>query len=85
MPLNRHRIIFILIFMLASDGTHNGAAASDIETTKQLTNEMENAQSGELPLFTSRCNDNLARTYAAFSALACRNYSERVRRKSNND
>lgn len=53
MSFKRYRIIFILIFLiLCWDGTY--VDASEAETTKQqqhVTNDLENAQSGEL-LFT---------------------------------
>lgn len=51
MSFKRYRIIFILIFMLTSDGNCGTYAenANDKETTKQhmMPNEMENAQSGK--------------------------------------
>lgn len=57
MSFKQYRIIFILIFMVASDGTFLIIEANDIDTTiqqqqQQTTNGMENAQSGKL--FTSR-------------------------------
>lgn len=53
MSFKRYRIIFILIFfILCWDGTY--VDASEAETTKQqqhVTNDLENAQSGELFTF----------------------------------
>lgn len=48
MSFKQYRIIFILIFMLASGGTYLITAA---EEQQSMTNEMENAQSGELFTF----------------------------------
>lgn len=56
MSFKRYRIIFILIFVFSSrdggGGTITMVNAYDGETTKQhVTNDMENAQSGELFTF----------------------------------
>lgn len=72
MSFKRYRIIFILIFMLTSDGTHNVIMANDIETASNiqqqhtLPNELENAQSGKFVYLSFRqsTTSNLARTYS---------------------
>lgn len=78
MSFKRYRIIFILIFVLSSRdsrGTFAAVNANDRETTKQhVTNDMENAQSGEL--FTFRllyCNSFLMRL--TLTSMACTSFS----------
>ena len=64
MLFKQYRIIFILIFMLSSDGTFRMIKANDIETTlQQHTNSMENAQSGKLFFILYISIDNIIFIY----------------------